>query len=89
MLRVFSSAFAALAISLAPFQCAHDPDPSARREDTVGDALWGLARDFHARHEDASERETLAYLAEKYPSSRYAAAARDELARVRPSDSGP
>jgi hypothetical protein len=64
---------------LAPLQCTHEPDPSLRIEDTAGDGLWGLAQDFRARHEDAAARETLRYLAERYPSSRHAAEARAEL----------
>jgi hypothetical protein len=63
----------------APMQCTHEPDPSLRIEDTAGDGLWGLAQDFRARHEDAAARETLRYLAERYPSSRHAAEARAEL----------
>lgn len=66
-------------LSLAPFQCARDPDPNLRREDTAGDALWALAQDFRARGNEPSARETLAYLVAKYPSSRYARAAREEL----------
>lgn len=69
-----------LSFAFAPFQCAHRPDPNERREDSPGDALWDLAQDFHAHHDEAAARGTLTYLVEKYPSSRHAAAARDELA---------
>lgn len=71
----------ALSFSLAPFQCAHSPDPNERREDSPGDALWELAQDFHAHHDEAASRGTLTYLVEKYPSSRYAPAAREALAK--------
>ena len=68
-------------LTIAPFQCAHTPDPNARREDTAGDALWALAQDFHAHHDEPGARATLTFLVDHYPSSRYAPAARDELAR--------
>jgi hypothetical protein len=63
----------------APLQCARDPDPNARLEDTAGDALWNLAQDFRAKHNDAAANDTLRYLVDKYPSNRHAPAARDEL----------
>jgi hypothetical protein len=63
----------------APFQCAREPDPSHRREDTAGDALWALAEKFKAEHNDAAAKETLRFLVDKYPSNRHAAAAREEL----------
>src|SRR5690349_16576963 len=72
-------------VTLAPFQCAHAPDPSARREDTAGDALWALAEDFRAHHEEAAARATLTFLVEHYPSSRHAPAARADLAASAPS----
>jgi len=72
-------ALAAAIAVIAPFQCAHSPDPDVRREDTAGDALWSLAQDFHAKHDAAGERATLTFLVEHYPSSRYAPAARDAL----------
>jgi len=68
-----------IVLSLAPFQCAHKPDPDMRREDTPGDALWGLAENFRAQHNEVAERQTLAYLVEKYPSSRYADVAKLQI----------
>ena len=65
----------------APMQCTHKPDPALRLEDTAGDALWTLAQQFRARHEDAAARETLEYLVERYPSNRHAPEAKDELHR--------
>ncbi len=69
----------ALASATAPVQCGHAPDPNERREDTPGDALWQLAQRFHDEHDDAAERRTLQYLVERYPSSRWAPAARERL----------
>jgi hypothetical protein len=68
------------AISIgAPLQCGGGGDPSLRREDSAGDALYALAQDFHARGNEAAARDTLRYLVEHYPSNRHADAARAEL----------
>ncbi len=69
-------------LSIAPIQCAHDPDPNMRREDSPGDALWTMSQKFEAEHNDAAEKETLEYLISQYPSSRHAEAARDELKKL-------
>ena len=74
-------AVVAASLGIAPLQCAHDPDPNARREETADDALWALAQDFHAKHDVAGERATLKFLVERYPSSRHAFAAKEALAR--------
>lgn len=66
-------------VAQAPLQCTAKPDPSLRREDTAGDALWDLAQDFHTKHQEAAARQTMRYLAEHYPSSRYAPEARRSL----------
>jgi outer membrane protein assembly factor BamD (BamD/ComL family) len=78
-MRMIAAGAALVALVQAPLQCSHAPDPSLRREDTAGDALWSLAQDFRAKHEDAAARETLKYLLDRYPSSRYAPAAREQL----------
>jgi hypothetical protein len=77
MIRV---AFVALAVALAPVQCPHDTDAAHCWDDAPGDGLWDLAHRFHAEHDDAAERETLKALVDRYPSSRWAPAARDALA---------
>jgi outer membrane protein assembly factor BamD (BamD/ComL family) len=77
---LFSSLVSATgALGSAPFQCARVPDDGARREDTAGDALYALAQRFKAENNAAAAHETLKYLVEHYPSSRYAPAAKDEL----------
>jgi hypothetical protein len=73
---------AAALIALAPIQCAHDPDPNARREDSPGDALWTMSQKFEAEHNDTAAKETLEYLVAQYPSSRHADAAKDEIAKL-------
>jgi hypothetical protein len=63
----------------APLQCSRTPDPSLRREDSAGDALWDLAQEFKAKGNTDAARETLQKLVDKYPSNRHAPAAREEL----------
>ena len=70
---------AALALSLAPIQCTHEPDPSLRREDPADEALWNLAKDFDTRGDDAAARHTLEVLVSRYPASRFALAAKERL----------
>jgi TolA-binding protein len=64
----------------APLQCSRTPDPSLRREDSAGDALWDLAQEFKAKGNATAARETLQKLVDKYPSNRHAPAAREQLA---------
>jgi hypothetical protein len=73
-------ALVALAVSFAPVQCPHDTDAAHCWDDAPGDGLWELANRFHGEHDDAAERETLKALVDRYPSSRWATAARDALA---------
>ncbi len=83
MKRLAGSSVAAFAflggLGTAPIQCKHDPDPSLRMEDTAGDALWALAEDFKKKGNAEAAKETLRFLVERYPSNRYASAARAEL----------
>jgi hypothetical protein len=74
------AALVALAVLFAPVQCPHDTDAAHCWDDAPGDGLWDLANRFHALHDDAAERETLKALVDRYPSSRWAPAARDALA---------
>jgi hypothetical protein len=69
----------ALALSIAPYQCGKTPDPAQRREETPGEALWGLAEQFRAHGDVVARRATLEFLVARYPGSRFASAARDEL----------
>jgi hypothetical protein len=63
----------------APLQCSRAPDPSLRREDTAGDALYELAQRFRQEGNNAGAKRTLEYLIERYPSSRHVGSARDDL----------
>jgi len=63
----------------APLQCAREPEPELRRYETPPEALYQLAARFKASRNDAAWRETLAFLVERYPSSRFAIRAKGEL----------
>ena len=65
--------------ALAPYQCSKSYDPTLRRDDDPGDALYELAQDFKAKGDDKSYRDTLQFLIKRYPSSRRAVQARAEL----------
>jgi hypothetical protein len=62
----------------APYQCGHAPDKSIR-EETPGEALYGLAQKLKADGDEQGYKTTLRYIVQRYPSSRFAAAARTEL----------
>lgn len=67
----------------APLQCSGEPDPSVRRYEPPGEALYGLAGQFKARGEDAAWRSTLEYLVARYPNSRFAHMAREDLEKAK------
>ncbi len=81
MIRLVSAGAIVAMLGGAPLQCRHDPDPSVRREDSAGDALYALAEDFRARGNDDAAKQTLRFLVERYPSNRHVPAAREELDR--------
>ena len=66
------------ALLYAPYQCGKSPDRAAR-EETPGEALYGLAQKMKSQGDDQGYRTTLHYIVERYPSSRYAAAAKVDL----------
>ncbi|MCB9599493.1 MAG: hypothetical protein H6720_03905 [Sandaracinus sp.] len=63
----------------APFQCASDPDPNRRIEDTPAEALWRLAERFEADGDTDARRVALQEIVERYPSSAEAERARRAL----------
>jgi hypothetical protein len=69
-----------LAFSGAPFQCASKVDPNKRMEEEPGEALYGLAEKFKAEGNQAARTETLKYIVARYPASRFAEMARQDLA---------
>jgi len=78
----------ASAASSAPLQCGHTPEAELQEDETPGDALWRLAQKFRDRHDSAAERQTLQYLVERYPASRWVAPAREEMAKLGGDDGG-
>jgi len=78
-----------LALAQAPFQCASDPDPNRRLEDSAPEALWNLSQEFEARGDHQARDVTLRHLVERYPRSRYARRAELVLAGETPEEPGP
>ena len=67
------------AVGYAPVQCSGEPDHSLRPQETPGEALYGLAEQFKADGNQAAWRQTLEHLIDRYPNSRYATRARQDL----------
>jgi hypothetical protein len=74
-------------VSQAPLQCSHEPEPDVRRYETPPEALYALATRFKAKGNESGYRGTLEYLVERYPNSRFAMRAKDEL-KVPPAVAG-
>lgn len=66
----------ALMLGGAPFQCASDPDPNRRLEDTPAEALWNLAERFRAQSDEDARAVALHELIDRYPTSSEAERAR-------------
>jgi hypothetical protein len=67
-------------LAQAPLQCSREPEPDLRTYETPPEALHDLALRFKAKGDARAYRETLSYLMERYPSSRFAILAKAELA---------
>lgn len=74
-------------VSQAPLQCSHDPEPDVRKYETPPEALYALATRFKEKGNQSAYRGTLEYLIERYPSSRFAMRAKDELGAPAPGGS--
>jgi hypothetical protein len=72
--------FASLAT--APYQCATKFGPERRLEEEPGEALYGLAERFKAEGNTKAQAETLRYLVDKFPGSRFAVAAKQDLSEM-------
>jgi outer membrane protein assembly factor BamD (BamD/ComL family) len=66
----------------APVQCARKAPPEQRLEDDAAEVLYQLAERFKAEGNGAARAETLRFLVERYPSSRFAETARLDLAEL-------
>lgn len=82
MVRSLAIAATIAALFGAPLQCGGEPEPSMRPYETPAEALYGLSEKFKAKGDDEAWRTTLEYLAARYPNSRFAKMARDDLARA-------
>ena len=67
-----------LLFGYAPFQCGQ-ADPTKAIEETPGEALYKLAAEFRAKGDLKAWEQTLRYLEQNYPSSRFAAMAAADL----------
>jgi len=76
--------FVCWVLVVAPFQCASDPNPARRMEDSAPEALWSLAERFRSCGDEDARRVTLQQIIEQYPSSREATRARQALDNARP-----
>jgi len=69
------------ALGQAPLQCGGggEPEGALRKEETPAEALYGLAQKFKSEGDQAACRKTLQYLIERYPNSRFAERAKQDL----------
>lgn len=67
------------AVAKAPFQCASEIDPNRRLYEDPSEVLYDLAERFKASGERRARVDTLRFLVERYPSSRFAGMARQDL----------
>ena len=70
------------AMSFAPFQCAREPDPNRRIEDEPAEVVYRLAERFKSESKPDARAETLKFLIERYPTSRFAKFATQDLAEM-------
>lgn len=63
----------------APYQCASKSGPERRLEVEPAEALYDLAEKFKAEGNTKAQAETLRYIVDKFPASRFAVAAKQEL----------
>jgi outer membrane protein assembly factor BamD (BamD/ComL family) len=63
----------------APYQCGRSPEATVR-EETPAEALYHVAQKLRAQGDEQGYKTTLRYIVERYPSSRFAIAARADLA---------
>jgi hypothetical protein len=75
-------ALALSSVALAPFQCESEVDPSRATHESPAEALFRLAEQFKADGEEKARVRTLRHLIERYPSSRFARMAEQDLAAM-------
>ncbi|HEY6724548.1 MAG TPA: hypothetical protein VI197_10970 [Polyangiaceae bacterium] len=70
----------AASAAFAPMQCQSEPPPEQNRYEHPPEALYALAKRFRAAGELKAWRITLETIVERYPNSREAVMAKDDLA---------
>ncbi|MDC0676329.1 tetratricopeptide repeat protein [Sorangium atrum] len=79
----FRAAFGSIAIfaavAQAPYQCASEVDPDRRVYEDPSEALYALAERFEASGDRRARVDTLRFLVDRYPASRFARMARQDL----------
>lgn len=76
---VAAAALVVASVGTAPMQCAREPEPEMAHEEDPPEALYGLAEQFKERGDREARVTTLRYLVARFPSSRFAAMARQDL----------
>ena len=71
---------AALSLGGAPLQCGSGQADDERYE-TPPEALYELAERFEKQGDEDGRKKTLEFLIERYPNSRYAVRAKNDLGR--------
>jgi outer membrane protein assembly factor BamD (BamD/ComL family) len=67
-------------VATAPFQCASKAGPEQRLEEEPAEVLYELAEKFKVEGNSKARARTLRYLLERFPSSRFAETAKQDLA---------
>ncbi|MFO0763070.1 MAG: hypothetical protein U0359_41925 [Byssovorax sp.] len=80
MLTKLAVPLLAVAFATAPFQCARKIEPDRQIDEEPAEALYKLAEKFKAEGNAAARTETLRFIVERYPASRFAELARLDLA---------
>jgi outer membrane protein assembly factor BamD (BamD/ComL family) len=70
----------AAALVAAPYQCGSEADPALAMEETPAEALYQLAQELKGQGNEEGWRLTLERIVTRYPSSRFAATAKQDLA---------
>ncbi len=68
--------------STAPYQCSKSPDPQRAMEEEPSEALYKLAETFHAQGDERARETKLRTVAERFPTTRWAEIARQDLASM-------
>ena len=75
--------FLVATLATAPYQCGRGPGPDAAIDESPGVALYNLASEFKAKGDERAWRATLEYLAKRYPGTREATMAADDLSSAK------